>query len=135
MIDPREISEPLIRRIKASIYAATASREAVEFDWPECHRKNCPHGHGNVDSAFGTMKRQIAESVESELRFEMTTRPDVSEEDDTPEMKAVYALAVLMNTYNVHHAGTFVKAAQLIIDAYPKLITALDTHTPETETP
>lgn len=129
----RTVSDPLIRRIEAAISNATASRSVIEFDWPECHRKGCQDRHGDVDSAFHNMKTQIVESVRDELRYEMTTRPDVADEGDTPEQEAVYALAVLMNRYNVHHAGTFVKAAQLMVEAYPKLIGALSAD-PDTET-
>lgn len=130
----REVSEPLLRRVEAAVSTASARRSLIDFDWPECHRKNCHYRHGDVDSAFSNMKAAILESVRNELLYELTTRPDITEEGDTPEQEAVYALAALMNTYNVHHAGTFVKAAQLIVDAYPKLVQAL-THTPETEMP
>lgn len=130
----REVSEPIIRRVEAAISNAAARRSLIEFNWPECHRKNCQYRHGDVDAAYVDMKAQVIESVRNELKYETTTRPDVSDDGDTPEQNAVYALAVLMNTYNVHRAGTFVKAAQLIVDAHPKLIEAL-THNPESETP
>lgn len=121
----RAIDEALIRRIEAAVSAASVRRSAVDFDWPECHRKGCQHRHGNVDSAFGTMKSQVMQAVRSELTHEVTTRPDIFEPGDTQEMSAVYTLATLLNRYNVHHAGTFVKAAQLIVDAYPDIIPAL----------
>lgn len=121
----REVDAALIRRIEAAISAARVSRAAVEFDWPECHRKGCQHRHGDVDSAFHTMKIQVMRAVESELAYEVTTRPNIHEDGDTPEQKAVYLLAVLMSTYNVHRTSTFVNAAQLMVDAYPALIGAL----------
>ena len=121
----REVDEALIRRIEAAVSAASVSRSAVEFDWPECHRKGCQGRHGNVDSAFGTMKIQVMRAVRSELQHEMTTRPDIYQDGDTEEQTAVYVLATLLSRYNVHDAGTFVKAAQLIVDAYPALIPAL----------
>lgn len=117
--------ERLIRRIEAAVSHATVSRSAVEFDWPECHKPRCSSRHGNVDAAFTTMKIQVMRAVRAELEHELTTRPDIAEPGDTQEQKAVYTLATLLNRYNVHDAGTFVKAAQLIIDAYPDLIPAL----------
>jgi len=121
----REVDEALIRRIEAAISAATVRRSAVEFDWPECHKSKCQGRHGSVDSAFGTMKSQVMSAVRSELMHEVTTRPDIAEPGDTPEQTAVYTLAILLSRYNVRDAGTFVKAAQLIIDAYPALVPAL----------
>lgn len=121
----REVTGPLVRRIGAAVADAAVSRAAVDFDWPECHRKKCPHLHGNIDSAFTSMKLQIIESVRSELLAEATTRPDMDCYGDTREQVAVYTMAHLLNTYNVHHAGTFVKAAQLMVDAYPALVDAL----------
>lgn len=121
----RTIDEALIRRIEASISAAAVSRSAMEEDWPECHKAKCQHRHGNVDSAFSTMKLQIMRAVRSELMFEMTTRPDVYEDGDTQEQDAVYTLATLMDRYNVNKTSTYVKAAQLIVDAYPDLIAVL----------
>ena len=119
------IDEALIWRIEAAIAAATVRRAVVEFDWPECHRKGCAGRHGSVDSAFAAMKSQVMQAVRSELMHEMTTRPDIAEPGDTEEQNAVYTLATLLRTYNVHNASTFVKAAQLIVDAYPALIPAL----------
>jgi hypothetical protein len=121
----REVDEALIRRIEAAISAANVSRSAVEFDWPECHKAKCQGRHGSVDSAFGTMKHRIMAAVRSELMHEMTTRPDIAFPEDSEEQVAVDTLAILLKRYNVHDAGTFVKAAQLIIDAYPALIPAL----------
>lgn len=121
----RAVDEALIRRIEAAVSDASVSRSAVEFEWPECHRKGCQHRHGNVDSAFTTMKIQVMRAVRSELMHETTTRPDIAEPGDTQEQAAVYTLATLLSRYKVHDAGTFVKAAQLIVDAYPELIPAL----------
>lgn len=121
----RSIDDAVIRRIEAAISDAGVSRSAVEFDWPECHRKGCQGRHGDVDAAFTTMKIQIMRGVRSELMHEVTTRPDISEPGDTEEQTAVYTLATLLSRYNVRDTGTFVKAAQLIVDAYPALIPVL----------
>lgn len=121
----RAVDEALIRRIEVAISSASVSRSAVEFDWPECHRKGCQGRHGDMDSAFSTMKIQTMRAVRSELMHEVTTRPDIAEPGDTQEQSAVYVLATLMHRYNVHDAGTFVKAAQLIVDAYPALVSTL----------
>lgn len=121
----RAIDEPLIRRVEAAVFDANVSRSAVEFEWPECHRKGCQHRHGNVDSAFGIMKTQVVRAIRSELMHEVTTRPDIAEDGDTQEQNAVYTLATLLSRYKVRDAGTFVKAAQLIVDAYPDLIPVL----------
>ena len=123
--ESRAIDEALIRRIEAAISAAAVRRSAVEFDWPECHAKRCSHRHGDVDEAFGTMKTQIMQAVRSELMHEVTTRPDIAEDGDTQEQSAVYLLAHLMHTYRVSKTSTYVKAAQLIVDAYPALIPVL----------
>lgn len=125
MSETRVIDEALIRRIEVTIGAATVSRSAVEFEWPECHRKGCQGRHGSVDQAFGIMKRKIMDEVRSELMCEVTTRPDIGEDGDTPEQVAVYTLTVLMDRYNVNKTSTYVKAAQLMVDAYPALIQAL----------
>jgi hypothetical protein len=121
----RAIDEALIRRVEVAISAASVRRSAVEFDWPECHRKGCSGRHGDVDSAFGTMKSRIMQAVRSELMHEVTTRPDIAEPGDTTEQNAIYTLATLLSRYKVNDAGTFVKAAQLIVDAYPAIIPAL----------
>ena len=121
----REVDEALIRRIEAAVSDAKVSRSAVEFDWPECHRKGCVGRHGDVDSAFGTMKIQVMRAIRSELQHEMTTRPDIYEDGDTEEQTAVYVLATLMSRYKVSDTGTYVKAAQLIVDAYPALVAVL----------
>lgn len=127
----RAVDASLIRRIVAAVDHSAARRSLIEEDWPECHRKGCQHRHGNVDAAFGNMKARIIEDVQNELRFEATTRPDVFQDEGTPEQAAVYTLAILMSTYNVHKTSTFVNAARLMVDAYPTLIDAL-TDTQET---
>lgn len=124
-IERAEVDEVLIRRVEAAISNAAARRSLIEFDWPECHRKGCQYRHGDVDSAFANMKSRIIESVRDELMYEMTTRPDISEDGDTPEQNAIYTLAILMDRYNVNRTGTFVNAAQLMVDAYPELVEAL----------
>jgi hypothetical protein len=67
------------------------------------------------------------QAVRLELLHELTTRPDIAEDGDTPEQAAVYNLAILMDRYNVNKTSTYVNAAQLIVDAYPAIIPALAT--------
>lgn len=121
----RKIDEALIRRIEATVADTKVNRAAVEFEWPECHRKGCQGRHGSVDQAFGILKHRIMEDLRTELMCEVTTRPDIGEDGDTPEQVAVYTLAVLMDRYNVNKTSTYVNAAQLIVDAYPDLIPVL----------
>lgn len=121
----RKVDDALIRRVAAAAHRAGVSRAEVELEWPECHKPRCQHRHGSPEIAMGYMAHQIIEAIELELRYESTTRPDIAEPDDSPEEAAIYALAVLMNTYNVRHAGTFARAARMIIEAYPALIPAL----------
>lgn len=120
----REVDEALIRRIEAAIQSATVQRLLIDFDWPECHRKNCGNRHENADYAFGNMKAQIISAVRSELIAESVTQPDVTEHGDTPEQDAVLTLATLLHTYRPEKTSTYVKAAQLMVDAYPALIEA-----------
>lgn len=115
----------LERRIIAAARAASVNRFEVEFEWPECHKAKCQHRHGEPERAMGLMQHAIVQAIEMELWSHATTRPDVSVEGDSPEDEAVYTLAALLNRYNVHHAGTFVRAARLIVEAYPALIDAL----------
>lgn len=121
----RERAESAERRVIAAIYDSAVNRFEVELEWPECHAKKCQVRHGDPRQAFAMMKHQIVEAVQSEMRFHATTRPDVAEPDDSPEDAAALALAVLFRRYNVHDAGTWTRAARLIIDAYPALIPAL----------
>lgn len=121
----RQISEPLRRRIRAAALTATVSRSAVDFEWPECHATKCQRNHGSTDRAMGLMAHAITEAIDNELRFETTTHPDVTEDDDTPEETAVLALATLLHRYNVHDAGTYARAARLIVEAYPALVEVL----------
>lgn len=121
----REIDEALIRRVVAAVEHSASRRSLIEEDWPECHRKGCQGRHGNADAAFGNMKARIIEDVQNELRYEMTTRPNVFQDEATREQRAIYTLALLMSTYSVNRTSTFVKAAHLMVDAYPKLIEAL----------
>lgn len=71
------------------------------------------------------MKYSIMQAVRSELEHEVTTRPDIYQDGDTEDQTAIYVLATLLRRYNVRDTSTFVKAAQLIVDAYPALIPAL----------
>lgn len=113
------------RRVIAAIVAADVNRFEVEFEWPECHKPRCQGSHGRPESAFALMKHRIIEAVQDELRFHATTRVDGTSYTDSPEDAAVFALGVLLSRYNVHDTGTWARAARLIIDAYPALISAL----------
>lgn len=123
--ETRAVDEAIIRRIDAAVSNAGVRRSAVEYEWPECHKPKCSGRHGDVDSAFSIMKSQVMKAVRDELAYEVTTRPDIAEDGDTPEQVAVYTLATLLSRYNVRETSTFVKAAQLIVDAYPALVPAL----------
>lgn len=120
-----EISGALMRRIMAAIADAGASRAEIGLEWPECHRKGCQYRHGNPDLAFGIFKTVVARAVERELNYHSITRPDVAQDGDAPEEMAIYTLTALLHRYNVHDAGTFVKAARLIVEAYPALVPVL----------
>ena len=121
----RHVDESLRLRIGAAVNAASVSRVEVGLEWPECHRAKCQARHGDIDHAMWLMKRAVLDAIDSEIQFESTTRPDIAMPGDTDEETAVYTLATLLNRYNVHHAGTFVKAARLMIDTYPRLVAAL----------
>lgn len=125
MSEAREVDDALIRRIVAAAADAGVSRAGVELEWPECHKPKCQHRHGSPDIAMGYMKHQIIQAIESELRFEATTRPDLSHPGDTPEEAAAFTLGVLMSRYRVAKTGTYAKAARLIVEAYPELVPAL----------
>lgn len=124
--------DALILRLKEAVYGAGVSRGAVETTWAECHKPRCPCTHGRPEDAFLMMKQQISADIEAELRWRVTSRPDVGEDGDSPAQNAVWTLAELLNRYNVRHAGTFVKAATLIVDAYPDIVPALTTIREET---
>lgn len=130
-IRAQTVDGALIRRIEAAVSSAGVQRSAVDFDWPECHRKNCQHRHGDVDSAMGTMKHAVMEAVRGELLYETTTRPDVADDSDPTEEQAAMVLATILHRYNVHDAGTFIRAARLIVDAYPEIVSVLGPAVPE----
>lgn len=119
----RSVSPSVLRRIDAAIEATSIRRAELYLEMPECHKNKCQGYHPDGASALGLMERQIRDSIYSELGYETTTRPDlgVDEEPDS----AVIVLAHLLSTYNVHDASTFVKAARLLIDAYPGIATAI----------
>lgn len=121
----RKVDEALMDRIIAAVDEAGVSRAAVEGEWPECHKPRCQGHHGSPDVAMSYMKHQIIEAVKLELRYEATTRPDVSRTGDTPEQTAAFTLGVLLHQYRPDVTGTYAKAAQLIVDAYPGIIPAL----------
>lgn len=121
----RKVDEALMDRIIAAVDEAGVSRAAVEGEWPECHKPRCQGHHGSPDVAMSYMKHQIIEAVKLELRYEATTRPDVSRTGDTPEQTAAFTLGVLLHQYRPDVTGTYAKTAQLIVDAYPGIVPAL----------
>lgn len=124
MID-REVSPELIRRIEAAAFAAKANRFEVDIaGWPECHKRGCKERHPDPREAMGLLRHAIISAIGEELRYEMTTRSPRYDED-SPRTAAWFALATLLNRYNVRHAGTFRRAAELIIDAYPGMVPVL----------
>lgn len=118
-------TDALHRRIMAAVYATAVNRFEVEFEWPECHAKRCQGRHGDPRQAMAIIQHQIAENVKLELDYYRTTRPDVAVDGDTPAEAAALTLGVLLAQYNVHDAGTFAKAARLILEAYPAMIPVL----------
>lgn len=115
----------LLRRVQAAIYSTPVNRFEVMLEWPECHAKRCRAHHGSPERALGVMQATISEAVKQELTAWATTRPDVAEDGDSDVEVAVYTLAELLRRYNVHDAGTFVRAARLIVEAYPGLVQSL----------
>lgn len=113
-------------RVEVAIFDAKANRFEVDLEWPECHKNKCQAYHGNPSAAFGIMAHAIANSVESEMRNRAITQPDVSDYDTDgyPVALATFTLAALLRTY-AKDAPTYVKAAQLIIDAYPAFVDVL----------
>src|SRR3546814_17883257 len=77
-------TDALILRLKEAVYGADVSRAAVETTWAECHKPRCQCTHGRPEDAFLMMKRQISDAIESELRWRVTSRPDVAQEDERP---------------------------------------------------
>lgn len=121
-IDQRQIDETTIQRIEVAIETATARRSIIEFDWPECHRQKCAATHGDVDIAFHEMKTAIINAVRAELAYEATTRPDVSIYTGTKREAAELTMATLLHAYRANKTSTYMRAANLMIDAYPELI-------------
>lgn len=115
----------LMGRLWAAADNAGVSREAVEFEWPECHKPKCQGSHGLPDVAMSYMKRAIMAEIEAELRHRLTTRPDHAPDTDSPERAAAFNLAILLRNHNVHDEGTFIRAAKRIVEAYPELVPAL----------
>lgn len=115
----------LMGRLWAAANNAGVSREAVEFEWPECHKPRCQGSHGLPDVAMSYMKRAIMAEIEKELRYRLTTRPDHAPDTDSPEQAAALNLAILLGNHNVHEEGTFIRAAERIVEAYPELVPVL----------
>lgn len=69
-------------RIEKAIDATVLSRASVEWQFPECHRKSCPHGnHGDPWFVLRLFVAAVKESVRTELLCEAVTNPD----DQYPE--------------------------------------------------
>lgn len=116
-------AKALMGRLWAAADNAGVSREAVEFEWPECHKPKCQSSHGLPDVAMSYMKRAIMAEIEAELRYRVTSRPDDrAPETDTPERAAAFHLAILLRNHNVRDEGTFIRAAERIVEAYPELV-------------
>nr|WP_278101182.1 hypothetical protein [Microbacterium proteolyticum] len=124
--DVREAPDSDVKALMGRLWAAAdnagISREAVEFEWPECHKPKCQGSHGMPDVAMSYMKRAIMAEIEAELRYRTTTRPDHAPDSDSPEQAAQLNLAILLSKHNVHDEGTFARAADRIIEAYPELV-------------
>ncbi|WIA96427.1 hypothetical protein [Curtobacterium sp. MCBA15_004] len=123
----------MLRRIDAAIDSAGVSRAEVYLELPECHKNKCQARHPDGTAALGLMKRQISASIHSELLYRTTTRPDLGVNAE-PDAAAI-TLAHLLRTYNVHDTGTYIRAAELLIEAYPAIGDALTTPEPPQETP
>ena len=111
-------------RVFAAIWNADVGRSALAEDWPTCHKKGCQGSHPLPEHAFTTMKIRIVQSVEAEINYRTTTRPDVADPDESANDIAVYTLAALLSKYRLN--DTWVKTARLIIDAYPGFVDALN---------
>lgn len=129
MTHPGEFSgdeaKALMGRLWAAADAAGVSREAVEFEWPECHKAKCNARHGSPDTAMLYMKLAIMAEIEREVRYRSTSRPEHAPDTDSPQQAAAFHLAILLRTHNVHDEGTFIRAAERIIEAYPELVPVL----------
>ena len=121
-ITARQIDEAIIQRVEATIERAAAVRSLIEHNWPECHIRNCKRQHADADIAFHEMKTAILSAVRAELAYELTTRPDVANDNETPRETAQRTLAALLHTYRADKTSTYMRAANLMIDAYPELI-------------
>lgn len=115
----------LMGRLWAAADRAGVSREAVSFEWPECHKPRCQATHGSPDTAMVYMKLAIMAEIQRELRFRSTTRPDAAPEEFSPEEAAAFHLAILLRTHNVRDEGTYIRAAERIVEAFPELVPAL----------
>jgi len=116
----------LIDRVVATVYSAGVSKAEVDLEWPTCHKNKCQASHGSPEMAFSYMAHSIAEALKLELMARATTQPDVAEDGDSPECVAVYTLAALLTRYRPEITSTYVRAARLIIDAYPGMVSALN---------
>lgn len=115
----------VLDRVIATVYATPVSREVVDYEWPECHKRNCQAQHGSPEAAYGHMKAALSAALRAELSLRATSRPDVAEDGDSPSDVALYTLAWLLATYKPERTSTYVEAARLILDAYPNMIPAL----------
>lgn len=122
-----ELSEAEVKSLVGRIWAAAdnagVSRAVVELEWPECHKPKCQARHGSPDTAMLYLKQAIVREIESELRHRVTSRPDdIAPESDADAQAAALHLAVLLRTHNVHDAGTFIRAAERMVEAFPELV-------------
>lgn len=126
MTKPGEFSDDAAKALMGRLWAAAdnagVSREAVEFEWPECHKPKCNARHGSPDTAMLYMKLAIMAEIDREVRYRLTSRPERAPDSDSPERAAAFHLAILLRTHNVHDEGTFIRAAERIVEAYPELV-------------
>lgn len=120
-----EEAKALMGRLWAAADNAGVSRESVEFEWPECHKPKCHARHGSPDTAMLYMKLAIMAEIDREVRYRLTSRPEHAPDTDSPEQAAAFHLAILLRTHNVYDEGTFIRAAERIVEAYPELVPTL----------
>lgn len=124
-----------LARVRHAIYSTSVSREAVEFDWPECHKPKCQARHADPDHAFSTMLHQIDKSVTDEVQFRLTSRADTADDDAAPREQAAQNLAVLLTRYTPEKHNTYMRAARAMVEAYPALVEVFETNYSALSTP
>jgi hypothetical protein len=114
---PAELS-----RVLQAVHDTSVSREAVEFEWPECHKPRCQGSHGSPDRAMGIVLHKVSENITNEMLYRLTTRADVAEADADPDEQAAQNFAVLLTRYTPEKHNTYIQAARALMEAYPALV-------------